>query len=68
MYVLCSIVCIGSRLLCALSNKIFEFEFEFKCLQFMCNDIQQQQILAKLCNNNAYHIVYCMYMEKTILR
>lgn len=27
MYVLCSIVCIGSRLLCALSNKIFEFEF-----------------------------------------
>ena len=27
MYVLCSIVCIGSHLLCALSNKIFEFEF-----------------------------------------
>ena len=24
--------------------------------------------LEKLCNNHAYHIVYCMYMEKTILR
>ena len=24
-------------------------------------------ILAKLCNNNTYHIVYCIYMEKTIL-
>jgi len=29
MYVLCSIVCMGSRLLCALSNKIFEFEFDY---------------------------------------
>jgi hypothetical protein len=25
------------------------------------------KFLEKLCNNNAYHIVYCMYMEKTIL-
>jgi len=25
------------------------------------------KLLEKLCNDNAYHIVYCMYMEKTIL-